>query len=57
MRRPVSRDIPVRSGPRHCGQSEVEAAIFAGLVTDTVEKHKQRAAIVVRNRVFTVFSL
>src|SRR5262245_57543778 len=52
FRRPRSRDIPSRCGPRHWGQSEVDAALLAGLVTDTAEKHKQSAAMVVRDRDF-----
>jgi hypothetical protein len=31
-------------------------SMFADLVTDTAEKHKQSAAMVVSNRDFTVFS-
>jgi hypothetical protein len=57
LRRPLSCDTPSRAGPRHWGQSEVEAAVLADLVTNTAEKHKQSAATVVSNRNFTVFSL
>jgi hypothetical protein len=53
--RPVSRDIPSRCGPRHCGQSEVEAK-FGEFHTDKGEKHKQSAAMEICNADFTVFS-
>ncbi len=34
----------------------LEVAIFADVVMDTTEQHKQSTAIVVSNRDFTVFS-
>src|SRR5678809_1475676 len=46
LSRPLSFEIPSRSGPRHWGQSELPVWDF---VTDTVEKHKKSAATVVNN--------
>ncbi|MBC8029967.1 MAG: hypothetical protein H7Z16_07635 [Pyrinomonadaceae bacterium] len=48
--------MPSRFGPRHWGQSEVEAAILADLEKDTAKKHKHNAAMVVSSRDFTFFS-
>jgi hypothetical protein len=50
--------MPFSSGPRHRGQSPSAAwgAVLADLVTDTAEKHKQSAAMVVSNREVIVFS-
>src|SRR5262245_6262922 len=56
LRRPLSCDIPSRCGPRHCGQSEVVAAMLAGFVMDTAEKSKQSAAMAVSNREVIAFS-
>src|SRR5215217_506575 len=56
LRRPLSDETPVRSGPRHCGQSEVEPARLAELLIETAEKHKQNTASVAINPDFTVFS-
>src|SRR4030095_8857307 len=55
LSRPLSRDIPSRCGPRHCGQSELEATL-GEFHTDRGETHKQSAAIEVCNTVFTIFS-
>src|SRR6185503_20729367 len=48
LRRPFSCEIPLRSGPRHCGQS------CAGAVTD---KPNKSAAVAVNDRRFIVCSL
>src|SRR5215213_1596650 len=48
LRRPVSEEMPLRSGPRHCGQS------LAEVVTESAEQHKQSVARVASNRDFTV---
>src|SRR6185369_17621344 len=48
LRSPFSCEIPLRSGPRHCGQS------CAGVVTD---KHNKSAAVVASDLKVIVFSL
>src|SRR5215218_9559209 len=40
--------MPLRFGPRHCGQSPAE------VVTESAEQHKQSVARVASNRDFTV---
>src|SRR5258705_1043004 len=57
LSRPVSGDVPLRPGPSHCGQSEVEVLRLAELGTDTAVSDKQSAAIAVSNRNFTEFLL
>src|SRR6185369_3673687 len=50
LSRPVSREIPLRSGPRHCGHSET---VWARVVTDK----QKSAAMAARDREVIVFSL
>src|SRR5690242_15053767 len=38
--------MPLRAGPRHCGQSEVEVPLSADLVTDATARHKPSIASV-----------
>src|SRR6185295_16155329 len=56
LRRPLSRDIPLRSGPRHCGQSEGDAGLLADSVTEATEAQRQSAAMVASIGDFTIFS-
>src|SRR5215213_3207651 len=46
LRRPVSDDMPLRSGPRHCGQS------LAAVVMDSAEQHRQIVARAASKRDF-----
>src|SRR5687768_13893088 len=52
LRRPVSDETPVRSGPRHWGQSEAEADMLAAVVKQTATKNKESAVVVANNRDF-----
>jgi hypothetical protein len=49
--------MPLRSGPRHWGQSEVEPPKLADGGNAAAETHKHNAAMEVKNRDFIVFSL
>src|ERR1700752_1394508 len=53
LSKPLSFDTPVRSGPRHWGQSAIELRFWATPENDAAEKHKQTAAILFSNCNFT----
>src|SRR5262245_10781876 len=55
LSKPLSLDTPVRSGPRHCGQSETELRFWAKPIDGAAAKQRESAAILRNDRDFKIF--